>query len=237
MNDNIFNEVDADVRRERLQFLWARYGLLIIGGALAVVLGVAAMLGINHWVGRAQEATSVRYDALIEGLDGKPLADRVMGLQQFSAAEDNGYGALAALRAALELATSDGGDATRGLEQLDNLVNNRQLPDMVLDFARLQASIIALDMNKDSTEIEARLAPLLDENNALRPLALEILALVQLMGDNPLKARELYQQVLQEPRATALTRERVAIMLYKVNKNLSPDVANDLGSQINNENK
>ena len=31
---DIFAEVDADLRRDRWQALWDRYGLLIIGGAV-----------------------------------------------------------------------------------------------------------------------------------------------------------------------------------------------------------
>ena len=235
MSNNIFNEVDADVRRARLQFLWARYGWLIIGGALVLILGVAALLGINHWVGRTQEATSARYDALIAGLDGKPLADRVTGLQQFSAVEDNGYGGLAGLRAALELAETD--DKAGALQQLDDFIANTRLPNEVRDFARLQASILALDMNSGNADMEvdiaARLAVLLDEDNALRALALEVLGLAHILVDKPLKAREFYLQILEEPRATTFTRQRANIMLFEVNKSLSPSDSNNSSDKNN----
>ena len=36
---DIFNEVDEEVRRERLKQLWDRYGIFIIGLAVLLVVG------------------------------------------------------------------------------------------------------------------------------------------------------------------------------------------------------
>ena len=43
---DIFAEVDADLRRDRWQALWDRYGLLVICGAVGIVLLVVA---IRRW--------------------------------------------------------------------------------------------------------------------------------------------------------------------------------------------
>ena len=42
MSDNIFHEVDEEVRREQLKQLWNRYGNFLIAAAVVVVLGIAA---------------------------------------------------------------------------------------------------------------------------------------------------------------------------------------------------
>ena len=41
MNDNIFDEITADLRRDRMADAWAKYGRYVIGGAVALVLLVA----------------------------------------------------------------------------------------------------------------------------------------------------------------------------------------------------
>ena len=43
---DIFAEVDSDLRRDRWQAMWDRYGLLVIGGAAAIVLLVLLSLAI-----------------------------------------------------------------------------------------------------------------------------------------------------------------------------------------------
>ena len=39
---DIFNEVDEEVRRERLQKLWERYSIYIVVAAVLIVAGIGA---------------------------------------------------------------------------------------------------------------------------------------------------------------------------------------------------
>ena len=46
---DIFQEVDEEVRRERLMQLWKRYGNFVIAAAVIVVLGVGGWRGYQWW--------------------------------------------------------------------------------------------------------------------------------------------------------------------------------------------
>ena len=56
---DIFAEVDADLRRDRWQAMWDRYGLLVIGGAVAIVLLVAIVVGYRAYQQSQNEAASL----------------------------------------------------------------------------------------------------------------------------------------------------------------------------------
>ena len=56
MNDNIFDEITADLRRDRMADAWAKYGRYVIGSAVALVLIVAGVTGyaaLGHWAARS----------------------------------------------------------------------------------------------------------------------------------------------------------------------------------------
>ena len=63
---DIFAEVDADLRRDRWQALWDRYGLLVICGAVGIVLLVAIVVGYRAFQQSQNEAASLRYEALLQ---------------------------------------------------------------------------------------------------------------------------------------------------------------------------
>ena len=90
------------------------------------------------------------------------------------------------------------------------------------DFARLQAAIVQVNQKASADDIAARLARLFDDENALRPIARDILALAYFTKDAPLKARELYSEQLADPDATPFSKQRAQIMLSEVEAKLRP---------------
>ena len=81
---DIFQEVSEDMRREKAQKLWAKYGNYVLGGALAVVIGVSGYVAYQHYLKQQAEATGARFQqavrlfvpARVERLQGRPDLDR-----------------------------------------------------------------------------------------------------------------------------------------------------------------
>jgi len=59
---DIFHEVDEEVRRERLQKLWDRYSIYIIGLAVLIVAGMAAWRGYEWWVAKQAAAAGAQFE-------------------------------------------------------------------------------------------------------------------------------------------------------------------------------
>ena len=43
--DNLFKEIDEDLRQQKYADLWKKYGKFVIGAAVALVVGVASLKG------------------------------------------------------------------------------------------------------------------------------------------------------------------------------------------------
>ena len=217
---DIFAEVDADLRRDRWQALWDRYGLLVIAAAVGIVLLVAIVVGYRAFQQSQNEAASLRYEALIQQIEEEDSATKFELLNTFAQEENNGYGALAAFGAAR--AASENGDFTAALAGFDALAARGDLARPMRDYARLQAAIVLVNQKANADDIAARLARLFDDDNALRPIARDILALAYFTKDSPLKARELYAEQLADPDATPFSKQRAQIMLSEVEAKLRP---------------
>ena len=217
---DIFAEVDADLRRDRWQALWDRYGLLVITAAVGIVLLVAIVVGYRAFQQSQNEAASLRYEALIQQIEEEDNATKIELLNTFAQEENNGYGALAAFGAAR--AASENGDFTAALAGFDALAARGDLARPMRDYARLQAAIVLVNQKANADDIAARLARLFDDDNALRPIARDILALAYFTKDAPLKARELYAEQLADPDATPFSKQRAQIMLSEVEAKLRP---------------
>ena len=84
---DIFPEVDAELRQDRMR-AWESYRAFIIGGALFIVVAVSAVTGVQAYTNYQNEAASARYDALqdeIGALDDS--AAKIDRLNAFAAAE------------------------------------------------------------------------------------------------------------------------------------------------------
>ena len=217
---DIFAEVDADLRRDRWQAIWDRYGLLVIGGAVAIVLLVAIVVGYRAYQQSQNEAASLRYEDLLQQMGEAESSARLELLSAFAQQEANGYGVLAAFGAAR--AAAENADFTAALAGFDALAARGDLARPMRDYARLQAAIVLVNQKADADDIAARLARLFDEGNALRPIARDILALAYFTKDAPLKARELYAEQLADPDATPFSKQRAQIMLSEVEAKLRP---------------
>lgn len=151
---DIFDEVDEDVRRERMQTMAKRYGPLVGG---SVVLVIAVVAGLTFWRQHQREAAEEAGAAYLAAARTLP-ADRTAAEDAFAdlAAEGpGGYPLLARLKQAEALAADGKRDAAvevlNGVESLD-------APDRYKALARL----LALGL-RSYAEDPATLLPLVDE--------------------------------------------------------------------------
>ncbi len=218
---DIFDEVNAELRRDKSTMLWKQYGRYLIGGAVGVVVLVAAVTGYNGWTTSRQEAASERYNALVQAMGEASNGEARQTLtDDFLAQNNGGYNALASFVSAFDLAKN--GDHEGAIAQFDALASRGEVPLSLRDFARLQAAIVLLDSAASFEDIEARLGRLMVAGNDLQPMAREVLALANMAQDQPLAARSLLLQQLEDPMSNNLSRDRARILLSIVNAELGP---------------
>jgi hypothetical protein len=212
-HDTLIRQVEEELRRERLERLWERYGVFAIAGAVLLVAGVG---GYKWWEARsiaaAQEA-GLRYQSAASlALSGK--ANEANGAFTAIAAEGPaGYALLARLRLAGEAAKT--GKREEAVAAYDAAARDTSHDPLLRDFARLQAAALRLD-SADWTEMQNRLNDLLGEQNAWRYSAQELLGLAAFRAGRFDEARQALGLLTTDPKVPPAIRERAGSVMSVV---------------------
>ena len=102
--DNLFKEIDEDLRQQKYADLWKKYGKFVIGAAVALVVGVASLKGWEAYdLNRKSEDSKLLSSALKSIANDKP--DTAAGILAKLATEgSSGYAVLARFNQAAVLA-------------------------------------------------------------------------------------------------------------------------------------
>jgi hypothetical protein len=207
---DIFKEVEEDLRREKLEKLWQRYGRAVIALAVLVVVGTAGSVAWQRYQQHREAQLAEQYGAAIA------LADPTAGdLAKADAALANiadaggGYGALAALERAAVKAKA--GDLDGAGKIYDGLASDSAAPAALRDLARLLKAMRLVDSG-DPAALTASLAPLMAPENPWRFSATELTALLALKSGDQKRATELFTQLADDQAAPSSLRARAAEM-------------------------
>jgi hypothetical protein len=169
---DIFNEVDEEVRREKIKQLWDRYSVLIIAAALVIILGVAGWRGYDWWETRRAAEWGASFEAAAALAEAGKHAEAAAVFQKIAAEGTSGYRLLARFRAAAELATTDPAAAVK---TYDELAADSSIGRSMQDLAAVRAGLLLLD-TAPLAELTTRLEALTTGDRAFRHTARELLA-------------------------------------------------------------
>lgn len=218
---DIFDEVSDDLRAERTLRLARRYGLLVLGAAVAVVLGVALQQTYAWYQGKQDQKAAAAYLTITAPIDAagpnQSDAERKQDaekLTQFAASAPAGYRTLATLRAAALY--SDAGDAAQAEKLWTRLGQDSGADPLLRDLANLLWAQHALGHAPDDA-VMARLKPLVKTSNPYHALAQETEALLDLHAHKPDLGKALLTQIGSDPDAPEQVRARANLLLEQLN--------------------
>jgi len=207
---DIFREVDEELRHERYQQLWRRYGRYVIAVAIAVVLVVAGYEGWTGYVRSQRADEGARFAAALETAragNAAAAADAFAGLARDAGA---GYAILARFQEAARRAQA--GDAAGAVAIYDSLAADDGLDPAFHGLAVVLATLHGLDSG-DPEALAARLAPLLTAESPWRHSARELAALIVLRAGETARAGDLLRQLADDPEAPQGARGRAAELI------------------------
>lgn len=209
---DIFREIDEELRHDRFDKLWRKYGRYLIGAAVAVVLAVAAVKGWQQYRTSERLADGARFAAAKANLRDGKTADAEALMAALARDSGTSYGTLARFHeAALK---ADAGDAATAVRIYDALAADSGIGDPLRELAVILSALHALDAPAaDVAVLPGRLQPLIRAGGPWRHSALEILALLAQEAGDTDKAREHYRRIADDPEAPQNIRGRAAQML------------------------
>lgn len=170
---DIFHEVDEEVRREKLQRLWERYSILIIGLAVLVVAGIGAWRGYEWWENKQAAAAGAKFEAALALSEQGKHAEAEQAFAKIAAEAPAGYRVLARFRAAAELSLDKRPEAVKAY---DEIAADGSLSQTLRDLASLRAGMLLVDTTSFA-DLKKRLDPLAEPGRTFRASARELLAL------------------------------------------------------------
>ncbi|WP_299373317.1 tetratricopeptide repeat protein [uncultured Kiloniella sp.] len=191
---DIFQEVEEDLKRERVEVLWKKYGKWAIGAAVLVVAATAGFQGWESYKSTVQAEKSATFAAALE-LSQAGKADEAEKVLTPLAQSDDGYGTLARFEQARLLV--EAGDTTAAVKVWDEIAASSPPLSTLKDVASLLAAM-HLVADGDLADVKQRLAGLAVANGAFRYSAIELQAIVALREGDNTAAKALFQQLIDD---------------------------------------
>ncbi|MCC5987016.1 MAG: tetratricopeptide repeat protein [Pararhodobacter sp.] len=221
--ESFIDEVNEELKRERLFTLMKRYGWIAVLAVLLLVGGAAW----NEWNKARQTAQAQAFgDAVFAALNETDATARDGALRALAEAESDagreGRGRAGIVRLLMAAERLQADDRAGALAALQAVAEDDTLPGSYRQLADLKRVIIAgAEMTID--ERQALLDPLARAGQAFRPLALEQLALLQLEAGNTDEALARFTALLDEPDISPGLRQRVAQLIDILGGNAAAD--------------
>ncbi len=212
---DIFDEVEQELRADRAKRLLARYGGVLIGAAVVVVVAVGGWQAWLAWQARRHEAVAALYLAASQAADSPSATTRqtaVPELEQVIARGDEGYRSLARLRLAAVLA---GSKPQQALTLWNQVAADRAADPLLRDTATLSWALHVLDTGNPGV-VRGRLAAVAQPQNPLHTLAEEDLALLDLRQGDVAAARKKLKALMNDKTAPPGVRGRASGLLMQI---------------------
>jgi hypothetical protein len=206
---DIFQEVDEEVRREKLQQLWERYGNLIVALALLVVLAVGGWRGYDWWENRKAAESGAAFEAAAGLAESGKQDEAQAAFSKLAKEGSSGYRILARFREAAEVAKTDPAAAVKAY---DSLAADSGIGRSLQDLAAVRAGLILVD-TASPAELATRLEPLTAADRPFRHTARELLALGAWRAGDAAAAKRWFDLIATDRETPAGTRQRIEVLM------------------------
>ncbi|RVH40140.1 tetratricopeptide repeat protein [Sinorhizobium meliloti] len=209
-DDSFIREVNDELRSDQMKAVWTRFGGIIIGIAVLIVLGTVGKVGYDYW----QEASSSQSgDTFLAALNLARENKSDEALAALTELEKDGYGSypvLAQLRVATLQAQKSETDSA--VAAFSGIGRDTRIPAALRDAARLRAAYLLIDAGtyeQVSSEVEQLAVP----QNAMRHSAREALGLSAYKAGDYAKAKSWFQQIVDDAQSPRGIMNRAQMLL------------------------
>jgi len=196
-DDSFIREVNEELRSDQMRLIWKRFGRVLIGAAVLVVLGTIGKVGYDYWRDREASASGDQFlAALTLAREGK----NEEALTALTNLEKDGFGSypvLARMRAASLTAETD---VPGAIAAFSAIAKDTSVPQALRDAARLRAAYLLVDTGTYE-QVSAEAEQLATPQDALRHSAREVLGLSAYKHEDYKRAKEWFEAILNDSEA------------------------------------
>ncbi|MEF2070507.1 tetratricopeptide repeat protein [Consotaella aegiceratis] len=209
-DDSFFREVDEELRQDRVHALWKRYGRLVIGGAVAVVVIASVVVIWERYETRRANEAGDRFIAASDLASAGNADEAEPALQSII---DEGYGVYPVLaRMRLAAVHQKAGAVDKALAEYKAVEADSSATQAVRDMAAVRAGYILVDTGS-LDDVRGQVERLTSDADPLRGPAREALALASWKAGDVDDAKLLFQQLADDGSTPRGIVDRAHLML------------------------
>jgi hypothetical protein len=216
---DLFREIEEDLRRDQVKQLWEKYGIYVVGLAVAIVLVAAIIVGWRSYQLSKSEAASARYDAIVTAATKQKPEETAKQFGDFAATAPSGYAALAKLRQAAALL--EAGDRKGAVAIYDSIADSSEGSPILRGMARVKAGLLLVD-TVSYDEMKKRMEPVLGAEDPWRHNAHELVGLAAWKAGKYAEAEKEFDAIVNDPQASSGLRDRAHVMQALIAPHLPP---------------
>ena len=213
-NDTLFKEIDEELRQDKANELWKAYGNYIIGGALALVLGVAGSQAWRTYDMNQRLARGTSFDAALVLGSSNKTEEALAAFGKIAEGNNDGYAQLARFREAGLLAGKE--DYAGSATVYKELSESTKLPQQYRDLAVVLGALQELNTPGGISLMKDRLEGVVAADNPWRHSAREVLGIAALKRGDKSKAREQFKMIADDATTPQGLAQRAAEMLKTI---------------------
>jgi hypothetical protein len=213
-NEAFIREVQEEVRRDQILSFWQRYGRLLIGGIVVLLLAYAGALWWSAHSASGAERQGEQLDDAFQNLASSQVPTAQKILQPLAQSGRPGYRALALLSEAdiaLKNAAGNPAKLSAVAAQYQGIADNDSVPEPLRQLALLRAVNAVYDQLPPKTAID-RLRPIAVPGNPYFASAGELTAIAWLRLGRADLAKTLFTQIVADPATPDSIRSRAVQM-------------------------
>lgn len=212
-NDSFIREVNEELRSDQFRNAWSRYGRIVIGVAIVIVVGTAAYRGYEYWDTHNSSQSGDRFLAALKLASENKPDEALAALQALEKEGTGAYPVLAKLRAASVEAQK--GDTAAAIATFSEVGKDNKAPAAIRDLARMRAAWLLVDTGTYE-QVSAEIEVMTGETNALRNSAREALGLSAYKAGDFVRAKQWFDQIAADATAPRNIANRARIMLDNI---------------------
>ena len=199
------------MREEKLTKLWKQYRIFLVGGVVALVVGVA---GFQWWKGYATDQrmdAGRQFDSASEQIRSGNIEAAQAAFEALAVKADAGYALIASLRSAqLQI---DNGNLPAARLAFQAIATDQSIEELYRNIAKLRSVMTGMQMGVEAATLQTELTPLTADTSHWRFLARELSALIDLDSGDTASARATLDALANDAIAPAGVRERATAIV------------------------
>ena len=228
---DIFQEVEEDLRRERLKRAWDRYGIYVIATAVLIVAITAGYRGWDAWTTSRARTAGDEFATLLQEADDALPATAADRLVSYAAEAPEGYAMLARFRAAS--AHADAGEPERATELLRALSDEAPRA-LYRELARVRLASLLIDTGDTAAARDAVADIAADSGRPFYRSAQEMMGLAAYAANDIPAARGWYEAIAEGADTSRNMSQRADVMLSLFDQIAGPPASGtDAGPETN----